>query len=64
MKSPQPSHAEKLKACGHYSEFDIQKWDWRAPTPPGPIQNWDAESWVKWIDAHGSWVLRKDFECE
>ena len=59
-----PTKQEKLDACSRYdtSEFVNRKWDWKAPVPETCNDNWDARSWVKWVDSHGTWVKRGDGE--
>jgi hypothetical protein len=57
-----PTRQEKLDACARYNtpEYKRARWNWKAPVPPVPTIEWTAGSWVKWIDAHGSWVRRED----
>lgn len=29
------------------------------PAPPVGWTKWDMESWIKYIDAHGKWLINK-----
>ena len=55
-----PTKEQKIAACSRYNseEFKNREWTWVAPLPDTCNHNWDAESWVKWVDAHGSWKRR------
>jgi len=47
------THEEKLILMKHGGTTVTA---WEAPVPP-VSGNWDDESWVRWVDSRGRWIV-------